>query len=321
MGGLGWLRICLVKEVRKSIQKPLPPTLPLANRFQSFLEARRYSRSTVQVYTAFFRQFLYFLKGRPPQQATQEDAEAFLEFLVLKRRIAISTHRQAISALKQMAAFLPDCTLDPEGLVRPRRSKKLPTVLGEAEIIRLLQVTRNLKHRAITAMLYSCGLRIGEVLSLEWTQIDLERKQVWVRSGKGRKDRQVVLADRILPLLQNYRATYNPQKYFAEGTAGKRYSPTSVRAFLKRNAKTAGILKPITAHTLRHSYATHLLEKGVDIRYIQVLLGHSRPETTMIYTHVSRQDLMNIRSPLDLLLDPKPDAPAQPSTDRPFLLE
>jgi site-specific recombinase XerD len=219
--------------------------------------------------------------------------------------------------LKQFSVFLPDCRIDPEGLVRPHKSRKLPTVLSTAEIIRLLQVTRNLKHRTLLALIYGCGLRIGELLALELSQLDIARRQLFVRDGKGRKDRVVVLADRLLPLLQNYLATYRPERYFAEGRPGQPYSPTSIRSILKQNAKRAGIIKPITPHTLRHSYATHLLEKGVDIRYIQELLGHAKPETTMIYTHVSRQDLLNIKSPLDLLYETQlPDA-----RETPFLLE
>jgi site-specific recombinase XerD len=295
-------RVCSDVAPNSGIQKIMRSAPhPLALRFREYLLARRYSQSTVGVYSTFIQQFLYFLGDTPAEKATNSEGEAFLEYLVLKRRIAISTHRQAISALKQFALFLPESEIDPEGLVRPRRSHKLPSVLGEAEVIRLLQVTRNLKHRAILALIYSCGLRIGELLQLEWKHIDLERRQVWIRSGKGRKDRQVVLAERIVPLLQNYRATYQPERYFAEGAPGHCYSPTSIRAFLKRSAKRAGILKRVTPHTLRHSYATHLLEKGVDIRYIQELLGHAKPETTMVYTHVSRKDLLSIRSPLDLI--------------------
>ena len=297
--------------------KPLPKIHPLAVRFRQFLEARRYSSNTVATYSTFIQQFLEFLKGTPPEAATRAEAEAFLEYLVLRRRIAISTHRQAISALKQFAVFLPDCCIDPEGLVRPRKSYKLPTVLSTAEVIRLLQVTRNLKHRAILALLYGCGLRVGELLALELAQLDIPRRQLFIRDGKGRKDRQVVLADRLIPLLQNYLATYRPERFVAEGGPGKPYSATSVRVMLKRNALRAGILKPISPHTLRHSYATHLLEKGVDIRYIQELLGHAKPETTMIYTHVSRKDLLNIKSPLDLLYE----TPSTDARDTPFILE
>ena len=306
----------------RGIQKIVRSAIhPLALRFREYLIARRYSESTIGVYSALIQQFLDFLGDAPAEKATNPDAEAFLEYLVLKRRIAISTHRQAISALKQFAAFLPDSEINPDGLVRPRRSHKLPTVLGEAEVIRLLQATRNLKHRAILALLYSCGLRIGELLQLEWKHIDLERRQVWIRNGKDHEDRQVVLAERIIPLLENYRNTYRPAIYFAEGSPGERYSPSSIRAFLKRSAKRANILKRVTPYTLRHSYATHLLEKGVDIRLIQELLGHAKPETTMVYTHVSRRDLLSIRSPLDLIYGTCQDAntpfsPPHPNTTK-----
>lgn len=290
---------------------------PLARRFGQFLTARRYSQSTRASYTALISQFLVFLRGKDPEVADNSDVETFLEYLVLKRGISISTHRLAISALKQFAVFLPGSSLQPEGFVRPRKSGKLPTVLGMAEIIRLLQVTRNLKHRAITALIYGSGLRIGELLKLRLSEIDIDRKQLFVKDGKGRKDRCVVLADRILPLLENYLGTYSPETYFAEGNPGEPYSATSVRVFLKRNARRAGILKKVTPHTLRHSFATHLLEQGVDIRYIQELLGHARPETTMVYTHVSRQDLMRIRSPLDLLYE-SPSAPDKNHDIPPF---
>ena len=295
------------KQAGKTVMRTARPAgyRPLVKRFGDFLAARRYSRSTNASYSALLGQFLVFLGDKSPETADNTDAEAFLEYLVLKRRISISTHRLAISALKQFAVFLPGSSLDPEGLVRPRRSRKLPTVLGAAEVIRLLQATRNLKHRAITALLYGSGLRIGELLKLRVSEMDLDRKQLFVKQGKGRKDRFVLLAEHILPLLENYLGTYTPEIYFAEGSPGEPYSATSVRAFLKRNARRAGILKKVTPHTLRHSFATHLLEQGVDIRYIQELLGHARPETTMVYTHVSRQDLLRIRSPLDLLYEPQ----------------
>jgi len=302
------VRVPVRNEGNRSVMRPIRTARdnPLVKRFGDFLTARRYSQSTVASYSALLGQFLTFLKDKSPEAANNTDAEAFLEYLVLKRRISISTHRLTISALKQFAVFLPETSLQPEGLVRPRKSAKLPTVLGTAEVIRLLQVTRNLKHRAITALIYGSGLRIGELLNLRLSELDVGRKQLFVKDGKGRKDRCVVLADRILPLLENYLGTYAPETYFAEGHPGGPYSATSVRAFLKHNARRAGILKKVTPHTLRHSFATHLLEQGIDIRYIQELLGHSRPETTMIYTHVSRKDLMHIRSPLDLLYEPKP---------------
>lgn len=300
-------------KVKSRIQNSRPDTMvalpkyhKLTLRFRQFLEARRYSQSTVATYTTFVQQFLEFLKEISPEAASQTDAEAFLAYLVLQRGISISTHRQAISALKQFYKFLPEGQVNVEGLVRPHKDFILPTVLSTAEVIRLLQVTRNLKHRTALSLLYACGLRIGELLALELRHIDVARRQLQVKQSKGRKDRVIVLANRFVPLLQDYILAYKPKRYLLEGKPEVPYSATSIRVVLKRNARTAGIVKAISPHTLRHSYATHLLEKGVDIRYIQELLGHAKPETTMIYTHVSRKDLLNIKSPLDLLFESDP---------------
>ena len=151
-------------------------------------------------------------------------------------------------------------------------------------------------------MLYSSGLRIGEVTGLLLKNIDILRKQIKVEGGKGRKDRFVVLATSYLPLLHNYLTTFKPALYFIEGPTGKKYSESSIRKFLFKSVQKAGISKKVTPHTLRHSYATHLLENGVGLRHIQELLGHAKPETTMIYTHVAKKDLLDIQSPLDTIL-------------------
>jgi integrase/recombinase XerD len=174
--------------------------------------------------------------------------------------------------------------------------------LSPEDIVAILQVTKNLKHRAIITLLYSSGLRVGEITNLQLAHIDVGRSQLKVVAGKGRKDRVVVLAKTFLPLLNNYLVTYHPEFYFIEGPGGKKYSESSIRKFLHKNVLLAGIKKHVTPHTLRHSYATHLLENGVGLRYIQELLGHSKPETTMIYTHIARKDLIEIQSPLDVIL-------------------
>ena len=187
-------------------------------------------------------------------------------------------------------------------LERPKKSRILPNILSQEEVIRIIQYTQNIKHRAILTLIYSCGLRIGELINLKLVDFHIERKQLIVKEGKGRKDRFVSLADSFLPLLSNYYSSYKPTIYFVEGQNGGKYSAESIRSFLRKSCKKAGIKKPVTPHTLRHSYATHLLENGVDLRYIQSLLGHSKPETTMIYTHVQRKDLMEIQNPLDVAL-------------------
>jgi site-specific recombinase XerD len=143
---------------------------------------------------------------------------------------------------------------------------------------------------------------VGEAINLELAHIDIDRRQLFIKNAKGRKDRFVVLAESFLPLFHNYFTTYAPTTYFVEGSKGKKYSATSIRSFLKRACKKAGIQKTVTPHTLRHSYATHLIENGTGLRHVQELLGHSKPETTMIYTHVAKKDMLSIKSPLDTAL-------------------
>jgi len=268
----------------------------------SYLKGKRYSESTVKTYFTFLADFLDFVNHIPLENLTNRDVEIFIEEVFISRGYSISTHRQFISALKLFIVFYPNSRIQNLALTRPKRSKFLPTVLSKEEIIDILRYTRNLKHRAILALIYSAGLRIGELLNLQLKHIDINRRQIIIKNSKGRKDRNVILAESFIPLLLNYLNTYNPSIFFAEGKLGQKYSASSIRAFLKRSCKAANVSKTVTPHTLRHSYATHLLENGIDLRYIQELLGHSKPETTMLYTHVSKKDLLKIESPLDIAL-------------------
>ncbi len=270
--------------------------------YEKYLYGLRLSDSTVHTYCSFIMDFVSYNSGKALNSLTNRDVEKFVEDVVVVRALSISTHRQIVSALKHFRAFVPDCKITDLALKRPYKSKILPTVLSKEEVIDLLRCTRNLKHRAILALIYSAGLRISELLALKLEAIDIDRRQVIVRNSKHRKDRHVILAESFLPLLNNYLETYTPAIYFVEGKPGVPYAAESIRAFLKRSCRAAGIAKRVTPHTLRHSYATHLLENGTDIRYIQELLGHARPETTMIYTHVSKMDLLRIESPLDSAL-------------------
>lgn len=272
----------------------------LLNNFYKYLKGKRYSQSTIETYSFFIADFIEFQEQKAIETLTVRDVELFIETVFIKRKYSISTQRQFISAVKQFIIFYPKTGISNLALTRPKKSKILPCVLSPEEIILIIQHTKNLKHRAILTLLYSAGLRIGELLELKLTDFYLNRKQLHIKSGKGRKDRYVTLADSFLPLLKNYVTTYKPKVYFVEGKVGSKYSASSVRKFLSRSCKAAGITRKVTPHTLRHSYATHLLEHGVGLRHIQELLGHSKPETTMIYTHVARKDLLEITSPLDI---------------------
>lgn len=274
----------------------------LLNQFYSFLKGKRYSKSTIQTYTFFIADFINFHTKIPLKELTNRSVELFIEKVFIERNYSVSSQRQFISALKLFIVFCPQTQINDLILERPKKSRKLPNVLSQEEVLEIIRCTQNLKHRAILALIYSCGLRISELINLKLTDFHIDRKQLIIRDGKGRKDRYVSLAESFLPLLSNYYYSFKPKVYFTEGQNGGKYSAESVRQFLKKSCLKARISKPVTPHTLRHSYATHLLENGVDIRYIQSLLGHAKPETTMIYTHVKRKDLLEIQNPLDVAL-------------------
>jgi len=182
-----------------------------------------------------------------------------------------------------------------------RKPSVLPTVLSAKEISKILEVTNNLKHKTILVLIYSAGLRLGELVNLEIGDIDSESMKIHIREAKGKKDRYVMLSEKVLQLLREYYRKYKPERYIIEGQNGGKYSPKSVQSVFKRALKKAGIRKKATVHTLRHSFATHLLDEGTDIRYIQELLGHKKLETTQIYTHVSSYSINKIKSPADNL--------------------
>ena len=274
----------------------------LIRSFIVYLKGKRYSVSTINTYFTFIADFIAFVDTIPLETLTNRDVERFIEVVFVPKKYSISTQRQFISAVKLFVQFYPNSNIENLALTRPNRSKFLPSVLSNEEIIDILRCTKNLKHRAILAMIYSAGLRISELLNLQLSHIDIDRRQIIIKNSKGRKDRNVILAESFIPLMFNYLQTYKPIVYFAEGKVSQKYSAESVRAFLKRSCKIAAISKKVTPHTLRHSYATHLLENGIDLRYIQELLGHSKPETTMLYTHVAKKDLLKIESPLDIAL-------------------
>ncbi|PSG87386.1 integrase [Aurantibacter aestuarii] len=272
------------------------------NNFYKYLKGKRFSKSTVDTYTYLIADFIEFHNQKQIKELNSRDVELFNEYKCTQK-YSVNTQRQFTSALKWFIKFYPTIQISELHLSRPKKSKKLPIVLSQEEVIKLIAVTTNLKHRAIIALIYSCGLRISEIINLKLEDLFIDRRQIVVKDGKGRKDRYVTLAESFLPLLRNYLTSYNPKKYFIEGPKEGKYSSSSIRKFLTKSKMKAGIRRPISPHTLRHSFATHLLENGVGLRHIQELLGHAKPETTMIYTHVAKKDLLDIKSPLDTAIE------------------
>lgn len=266
------------------------------------LDIRRYSSATRSSYLSMFRKFLVAVYPKPLFMLTKEDVMRYHVWLITKKKISRSYQNQSINAIKFYLEHVLGHDRHIFQLERPKKEDKLPQVLGVEEIAKILKGTTNLKHKTILTTLYSAGLRMGELLNLRPTDIDSEYMRIWVREGKGCKDRLTTLSPHLLCLLRSYFKQYRPKNYLFEGPDGKAYSPTSVRKVLQRATLKAGIQKKVKPHTLRHSFATHLLEQGTNLRYIQTLLGHTSAKTTEIYTHVSSKKLEEVHSPLDMMV-------------------
>lgn len=264
------------------------------------LQIRRYSESTQSSYLYMFKAFLRFYYPGDVRQISRGAVMDYLEHLITEKDVSASFQNQAINAIKFYLEQVLSYPTQYYRLDRPIREKRLPQVLSKSELEKILGTIHNLKHLAILTTIYAAGLRIGELVDLRIGDIDSKAMRIWVRQGKGKKDRITLLSPSLLKLLRRYYVQHKPKDWLFEGPGGGRpYSTSSIRKILKRACHRAGIRKHVVVHTLRHSFATHLLEQGVNLRYIQELLGHSNPNTTEIYTHVSRSDMIEISSPLE----------------------
>jgi len=242
-------------------------------------------------------------------RASTNDIRAYLLDLIESKRVSRAYHDQAVSALKFLYEQVLKKPAVTDGIPRPRKERKLPVVLSQEEIAKLLSTVENLKHKVLLMLIYSAGLRVSEVVRLRVSDIDGQRRLIRVRGGKGRKDRYTLLSEMVLKLLREYWKAYRPKDWLFPGQKeGSHLTTRTVEKILERARQRASIGKHCTVHTLRHSFATHLLEDGTDLRYIQELLGHKSSKTTEIYTHVSRKDLARIVSPLDRLADSIPES-------------
>lgn len=266
------------------------------------MRLRNYSSKTTKSYLSCLRSFIAFIHPKHPRKVLEEDIREYLLHLIEQKNFSASSINQVFNALRFLYVDLYKMPFQIGNIPRPRKERKLPDVLTQEEVKRLLQVVSNPKHRMVLMITYSAGLRIGEVTRLHPEDIDPGRRMIHIRCGKGKKDRYTILSQKVMNELSNYLSVYRPTKYLFEGDHdGKPYSQSSIQQVFRRAVKNAEITKQATVHTLRHSFATHLLEQGVDLRYIQELLGHSSSKTTEIYTHVSSKNIAAIRSPLDNL--------------------
>lgn len=267
------------------------PNFPQA--YLEKLELKKYAKNTARVYISCFQAFMRYYEGMPLEQIDENDIREYLLYLS-RSNSSISYINQAINSIKfyyEIVLGMPNRFYSIE---RPRRRKKLPEILSVSEVRALRETIVNLKHRSIVGLLYSSGLRRAELLSLKPADLNFSRMLVRVNQGKGNKDRYTILSKSLVPELQEYLRRYTPEEFLFEGPWGGPYSASSVVKIVARAANEAGILRRVTPHMLRHSFATHLLDKGVDLRRIQVLLGHNSSKTTEIYTHVAENSFKNI---------------------------
>jgi len=264
---------------------------------------RNYSENTRKIYLYFLRDFDAFCSQN--NLNPQVDVQPYILHLI-HNGYSVSTQNQAINAIKFYWENMLGMPRQVISIDRPMKPRSIPIVMSANEVSDLLKSVRNLKHRMILTTIYALGLRISELCNLRIENIDGKRHVIQLQNAKGSKDRMVPIPEILLEDLRVYYRAYKPYHYLFEGEGSspdmpKRYSETSIRTILKRAAKQVGITKKVSPHTLRHSYATHLVDQGINLRSIQVLMGHNSSKTTEIYTHISNYHLENTPSPLEFL--------------------
>src|SRR5690554_481066 len=278
----------------------LPDTITNIETFTHWLKSKRYSENTIKTYTECISVFFQFFKSKKTEEILNKDIIHFNNEYILKRKLSSTYQNQFVNSLKLFYRITDNKEINVNLIHRPKTERKLPRVLSKEEVKLILEAHGNLKHRTMLSLIYACGLRRSELLNITFKDINRERLTLHVFQSKGKKDRIVPLSPKILVMLEDYYKAYKPKVWMFEGqVAGTQYSGESLQQVLKSALKKANIKKPATLHWLRHSYATHLLETGTDLRYIQELLGHNSSRTTEIYTYVSKKKIENIKSPFD----------------------
>jgi integrase/recombinase XerD len=268
--------------------------------FKKYLNTKRYSPNTIKTYTEALQVFLTFFNDKEVSKINNQDVVNFYSSYILEKNLSISYQNQIVNAVKLYFKTIKETAIIVEKIYRPKTQKLLPNVLSKEEIKKILYAHNNIKHKTMLSLIYSCGLRRSELINLKIHDINSDRNIVIIKQSKGKKDRIAPLSMGVLLMLREYYVTYKPLTYLFEGREnGTKYDERSLAEVLKQALEKAKIKKPVSLHWLRHSYATHLLESGTDLRYIQELLGHNSSKTTEIYTHVSTKNIQQIKSPFD----------------------
>jgi site-specific recombinase XerD len=271
------------------------------------LELKGYSSKTIEAYLRYTRKFLNFYQ-KPIEQLRTDEIRNYLHHLIVIKKCSHSYVNVNYSALKFLYQNTLNIHWNIDKIPRMKKEKKLPVILSKTEVKNILNATTNLKHKAILTTVYSAGLRISEVRCLTINDIDSNNMQIKIRKAKGKKDRYTLLSQNNLSLLRKYWKEYQPEHWLFPGIpTTKAISARTIQAFFKKYLNKSKITKNATVHTLRHCFATHLLEAGVDIFHIQKLLGHVSPKTTARYIHLTRKDVMEVKSPFDMMDSDKND--------------
>jgi integrase/recombinase XerD len=293
-----------LKEIHESErrQQHLQNNYDKIAHFSDWMHSRRYSESTVNTYIDALKTFLKFFHSKSIEDISNDDIIYFNNEHILRNNLSASYQNQVVNAVKLFFRQIEKRSIEIDLIHRPKRQKLLPNVLSKEEVKMIIEAPSNIKHKAMLSIIYACGLRCGELLSLKPEHVDSRRGVLIIKQAKGRKDRIAPLSAKIVELLRSYFQAFKPEIYLFEGqTKGQRYDARSLQLVLKQSVEKAKVKKPVTLHWLRHSYATHLLENGTDLRYIQEILGHRSSKTTEIYTHVSNKSIQKIVSPFDSL--------------------
>ena len=289
----------MVYSTAKNQKPKTDPVLPEG--YLEKLERMRYSQNTIKTYSHYMKEFMIHYHDKELHTITPGEINRYLLYLIRRSKISSSQQNQRINAIKFYYEKVLGRKKHYYQLNRPKKEKRLPNILTMEEVEGILKHCNNLKHKCILMTIYSGGLRRSELINLKITDIDSRRMLIRITDSKGNKSRFTLLSEKLLRLLRDYFRFYKPKYWLFEGQAGDHYSATSIENIFRSALKKANINKHATPHTLRHSFATHLLEQGINLRYIQELLGHSSIKTTEIYTHVSSRQLSKIKNPLDNL--------------------
>jgi len=263
---------------------------------------KAYSRNTVRSYKTELTYFFKYFETHNLKDVTKDQVESYIYYLIKKYKIGESKQNTAINAIKFYYEHVLGMPREYYDIERPKRANQLPNVLSVDEVYKLINSPNNLKHRAILHTIYSAGLRISELLNLRIADIRSGEGYLFIKGGKGKKDRHTVLSEYLLTLLRKYYREYKPAYWLFEGMDGGKYSAQSVQLVFRQAQQATGANPWATPHTLRHSFATHLLENGENLRNIQILLGHENSKTTEIYTHVVGINNKKLRNPLDIMM-------------------